>query len=69
VVTPACRVVFERSKCASMGLCEMVAPDIFQLDDDGIMTVRSDVVDASRRAEMESVAMGCPTQSLSVIDA
>ncbi|MDT5076138.1 MAG: ferredoxin [Mycobacterium sp.] len=65
----ACRVVFDRSKCASMGLCEMVAPDMFQLDDDGVMTVQSEVVDASRRAEMEAVAMGCPTQSLHVVDA
>lgn len=52
-----------------MGLCEMVAPDVFQLDDDGVMTVQSELIDASRRAEMEAVAMGCPTQSLLVGDA
>jgi ferredoxin len=68
-MTARCRIVFDRSKCASMGLCEMVAPDIFQLEDDGVMTVLSEVVDAARRAEMEQVAMGCPTQSLSVVDA
>jgi ferredoxin len=65
----ACRIVFDRSRCASMGLCEMVAPDMFQLDDDGVMTVHSEVVEASRRAEMDAVAMGCPTQSLRVVDA
>jgi ferredoxin len=68
-VVAACRIVFDRSKCASMGLCEMVAPDVFQLDDDGAMTVQSELLDASRRAEMEAVAMGCPTQSLGVVDA
>lgn len=65
----ACRIVFDRSRCASMGLCEMVAPDMFELDDDGVLTVRSEVVDGARRAEMEAVAMGCPTQSLRIVDA
>jgi ferredoxin len=52
-----------------MGLCEMVAPDMFELDDDGVLSVESEVVDGSRRAEMEAVAMGCPTQSLKIVDA
>jgi ferredoxin len=65
----ACRIVFDRSRCATMGLCEMVAPDVFHIDHDGVMTVQTDLIDADRRTQMEEVAMGCPTQSLRVIDA
>ncbi len=64
-----CRIVFDRAKCSTMGLCEMVAPDIFHIDDDGVMTVQTDIIGADRRTEMEEVAMGCPTHSLRVIDA
>lgn len=65
----ACRIVFDRAKCASMGLCEMVAPDVFRIDDDGVMAVQTDIIEADRRTEMEEVAMGCPTHSLRVVDA
>ena len=68
-MSAACRIVFDRAKCASMGLCEMVAPDLFHVDDDGVMTVQSEVVDAARRAEVENVAMSCPTHALRVVDA
>jgi ferredoxin len=68
-MSAACRIVFDRSKCATMGLCEMVAPDVFRVDDDGVMTVLSEIVEAARRTEMEEVAMGCPTQSLLIVDA
>lgn len=68
-MSAACRIIFDRTKCATMGLCEMVAPDIFQIDDDGVMALQTDVIDGSRRTEMEDVAMGCPTHSLRVVDA
>ncbi|MGH3552779.1 MAG: ferredoxin [Mycobacterium sp.] len=31
----SCRIVFDRSKCATIGLCEMAAPDFFSIPDDG----------------------------------
>jgi ferredoxin len=68
-MTAACRIVFDRARCATMGLCEMVAPDVFHIDDNAVMTVQTEIIDGDRRTEMEEVAMGCPTQSLRVVDA
>jgi len=62
------RIVFNRSTCAGIGLCEMHSPDVFKIDDDGLMTVQTEVVDASRRAEIEEAAMSCPTQSIRIAD-
>ncbi|AYE99373.1 ferredoxin (plasmid) [Mycobacterium paragordonae] len=62
------RIVFNRSTCAGIGLCEMHSPDVFKIDDDGLMTPQADVVDASRSAEMEEAAMSCPTQSIRIVD-
>lgn len=46
----------------------MNSPDVFKIDDHGLMTVQTEVVDASRRAEMEEAAMSCPTQSIRIVD-
>ena len=67
-MTACARIVFNRSTCAGIGLCEMHAPDVFKIDDDGLMTVQIPVVDGSRRAEIEEAAMSCPTQSIRIVD-
>jgi ferredoxin len=46
----------------------MHAPDVFKIDDDGLMTVQTPAVDGSRRAEIEEAAMSCPTQSIRIVD-
>jgi ferredoxin len=67
-MTARARIVFNRSTCAGIGLCEMHSPDVFKIDDDGLMTVQTPVVDGSRRAEIEEAAMSCPTQSIRIVD-
>ncbi|MDW5611859.1 ferredoxin [Mycolicibacterium sp. jd] len=65
------RIIFNRSTCAGIGLCEMHAPDFFEIADggDGQMTLLRDTVEPARRAEVEEAAASCPTQSIQVIDA
>ncbi len=46
----------------------MHSPDVFKIDDDGLMTVQEEVVDGSRRAEIEEAALSCPTQSIRIVD-
>jgi ferredoxin len=67
-MTAGARIIFNRSTCAGIGLCEMHAPDVFKIDDDGLMTVQTPAVDGSRRAEIEEAAMSCPTQSIQIVD-
>jgi ferredoxin len=66
-----CRIVFDRSKCATIGLCEMTAPDFFSIPDDGggQTIVLHDIADASHRAELEQAAANCPTQAIQIVDA
>lgn len=65
------RIIFNRATCAGIGLCEMHAPDFFEIADggDGQMTLLQDVVGPDRRAEIEEAAASCPTQSIRVVDA
>lgn len=60
------KIVVDRAKCAGLGLCEAVAPDIFEVEDTGDMVVHEDVVTDDRRADVEDAVEGCPMLALSL---
>lgn len=62
------RVVVDRTKCSSIGLCEATAPDIFQIGADGALNILMDDVPADRRLDLEQACENCPTQALSIED-
>ena len=53
--------------CASHGECAFVAPDVFELGDDDILTWQ-DEVDESRRAELEEAVNVCPMMAIRIED-
>jgi ferredoxin len=61
------RVVVDREVCMSAGVCEMEAPEVFELDADGVLQVRqpADVADI---AGVETAVRACPTGALQLID-
>lgn len=69
-VAQGCRIVFNRSTCSGVGLCEMHAPDVFEIadDGDGLMTPRTLTVDAEHREMVELAASSCPTASITLVD-
>lgn len=60
------KIVVDRTKCAGLGLCEAVAPDIFEVDGGGELAIHDDAVTGDRRPEIDDAVEGCPTQALSV---
>lgn len=62
------KVVVDRSKCSSIGLCEAVAPDIFAIGPDGALNILIEDISADRRREVEQACENCPTQALSIED-
>ncbi|MBB3601890.1 ferredoxin [Mycolicibacterium sp. BK556] len=61
-----CRVTIDATRCAGIGICEGLAPDLFEVGDDDRAHLIGDLVDASRLAELDAVVANCPTQSLTV---
>ncbi|MGV0790182.1 ferredoxin [Mycolicibacterium sp. XJ1819] len=57
------KITVDRTKCSAIGLCEMTAPDVFQVDDDGKLHIAdiSAMTDAVRDA-----VDSCPTAALSI---
>ena len=62
------KIVVDRSKCSSIGLCEATAPDIFEIGADGALHILIEDVPADRRRELEQACENCPTQALSIQD-
>ena len=62
------KIVVDRTKCSSIGLCEATAPDIFEIGPDGALSILMDDVPADRRIDLEQACENCPTQALSIED-
>ena len=62
------KIVVDRSKCSSIGLCEATASDIFQIGPDGALHILMDDVPTERRIDLEQACENCPTQALSIED-
>ena len=60
------KVVVDRSKCSSIGICESIAPDVFEVGPDGSLHILIEDVSEDRRADVEQACEDCPTQALSV---
>lgn len=59
------RIVIDRSLCSGFGACADLAPQIFQLDGEGLASVRSGTSDD---AAVLDAAAACPMAAISVIE-
>lgn len=60
------KVSVDFAKCTGLGICESMAPDIFEVDDDGkLLLLRTDITDDELQSVEEAVT-GCPTQALRI---
>jgi ferredoxin len=62
------RIVVDRDKCTGLGMCEGEAPDLFEVQDDGSLTVLDDKPSADRREAAEAAVESCPTEALSIVE-
>ena len=60
------RVVVDKTRCASIGMCEAIAPDIFEIGADGALTILQQNPTQERRTDIETACTDCPTQALSI---
>lgn len=55
----------DRARCIGLGICESLAPDTFEVDDDGALVLLSDLADDDDDAVAEAVR-GCPATALTI---
>jgi ferredoxin len=60
------KVIVDFAKCAGLGVCESVAPDVFEVNDGGnLVLLKEDITDEELHSVEEAVA-GCPTEALRI---
>ena len=60
------RIVVDRAKCTGLGMCEAVAPDLFEVQSDGSLTMLCDRPSDEQRDQAEEAVTSCPTEALSL---
>lgn len=60
-------VQVEPTLCASTGMCESVAPELFEIDDDGALQVLARVLTDGQVERARAAARACPTRALRVV--
>jgi ferredoxin len=61
------RVLVDRERCVGSGTCEALAPELFEVGDDGVVELlRPDP--AGDDAEVRDAVAACPTGALSLGD-
>jgi|HubBroStandDraft_2_1064218.scaffolds.fasta_scaffold2597747_1 ferredoxin len=62
------RIIVDVDLCQGHAQCEDAAPDIFQVDDNGLLTVLVESPDESARARVEDAVRRCPAEALQIVE-
>lgn len=60
------KIVASRELCKGHGQCELFAPDVFEVDDDALVTVKTPVIDPAQQEAVEEAITHCPESALSL---
>ena len=62
------RIVVDFDKCNSNAVCMGIAPEVFEVRDDGFLYVLNETPPEELRPKMEEAVRQCPTQAISIED-
>ena len=60
------RAIAQRSACCGYGICAEICPQVFELDDNGFVTVAVNTVPAGLEAQAREAAAACPQSALAI---
>ncbi|GLU37361.1 ferredoxin [Pseudomonas sp. NBRC 100443] len=62
------RLVVDRSACCAYGLCAETCPELYKLDENGIVYLEQDLVPAGLEARAREGAESCPQGAIEVLE-
>ena len=62
------RIEVDRDLCDGHGMCEAMAHEFFELDDDDVMHVLDESPPESERTKVHAAVQACPALALSLVD-
>jgi ferredoxin len=60
------KVNVDYARCAALGICESLAPGIFEVDDDGNLNLLKDDICSTDLHDVEEAVATCPTGALRI---
>lgn len=62
------RIVLDVRRCSSIGICESIAPDYFEVGDDGALVLHREAVRVEDEDEVREAVRSCPAVALSLLE-
>ena len=62
------KVVVDFDTCQSNAVCQGIAPEVFEVRDDGFLYILKENPDESMRSKIEDAVRSCPVQAISIED-
>jgi ferredoxin len=62
------KIVVDFDKCQSNALCMSIAPEVFEVRDDGFLYILDENPPEDLRPKMEEAVATCPTGAISIED-
>ncbi len=62
------KIHVDRDKCEGLGMCEAMASEFFELDDDDVMHLLQDTPAETDRAHVHAAVQACPVLALTLAD-
>ncbi|MCE5287937.1 MAG: ferredoxin [Nocardiaceae bacterium] len=61
------KILVDRTKCTGLGICESLAPEHFEVNDEGELVLLEENVSDETLAGVEEAIAGCPTEALRLV--
>lgn len=62
------KIMLDRAKCTGLGICESFAPEVFEVDEEGDLVMKTDDVPEGMLEAVRQAVEGCPTEALRLGD-
>jgi ferredoxin len=61
------RIDVDRERCVGSGACEALAPDVFEVDDDGVLVVHREEPSDDQLSDVRDAVQACPIRALTLV--
>ena len=61
------KVEVDFGKCTGLGICESLAPEFFEVNDQGDLVLLKEDISPEELQAIEEAVSGCPTEALRIV--
>ncbi|GAB2983287.1 ferredoxin [Amycolatopsis acidiphila] len=61
------RIIVDRDRCTGQAMCESIAADLFEVNDDGELELKASTVPDGRLGDVQEAVACCPNEALRLV--